>query len=144
MKRIRVLSIIVLFGVFFSLSAAAPVEIPTEEEFFKIIRTQSIEKAVKIFRDVRQKNPKAVIFRERALNRLGYEYLIEGKIEDTLKIFKLNIEAYPESFNVYDSYGEVLLLQGDTAQSIINYEKSLEINPDNTNAVEILERINKK
>jgi putative CocE/NonD family hydrolase len=133
MKRIRVLCIIVLCGVFFSLSAAAPVEIPTEEEFFKTIRTQGIEKAVKLFRDVRQKNSKAVIFRERALNRLGYEYLNERKIEGALKIFKLNIEAYPDAFNTYDSYAEACMVHGDVEAAIKYYKKSVKLNPDNIN-----------
>jgi tetratricopeptide (TPR) repeat protein len=63
---------------------------------------------------------------------------------EAVRIFSLNVEAYPASFNVYDSYGEGLMYAGDTAQAIINYEKSLKINPDNTNAVNILEQLHGK
>ena len=49
------------------------------------------------------------------------------------------MEAYPESFNVYDSLGEALLAAGDREGAEANYRKSLELNPDNTNAVEVLQ-----
>jgi cytochrome c-type biogenesis protein CcmH/NrfG len=48
---------------------------------------------------------------------------------------------YPESFNVYDSLAEAYMVNGDKALAITNYEKSLELNPDNQNAVEQLETL---
>ncbi|UCG60501.1 MAG: hypothetical protein JSV52_09200, partial [Candidatus Zixiibacteriota bacterium] len=75
------------------------------------------------------------------LNGLGYRLMFWRRLEDALKILKLNVELFPNSFNVYDSYGEALMYYGDTANSILNYEKSFELNPDNTNAVEILKRL---
>ena len=45
--------------------------------------------------------------------------------------FKLNIELFPKSSNVYDSYGEALLKQGDKEKTIENYSKSVELNPAN-------------
>ncbi len=80
-------------------------------------------------------------FGEAHLNMLGYQLLMRGRIEDAVGIFRLNIDAFPTSFNVYDSYAEALATRGDTAQAIINYEKSLELNPDNTNAVDMLEKL---
>ena len=46
-------------------------------------------------------------------------------------IFKLNVEQYPESYHVYDSYGDALLESGDQALAIENYKKSLALNPAN-------------
>jgi tetratricopeptide (TPR) repeat protein len=54
------------------------------------------------------------------------------------KITPLNVEAYPESSNVYDSLGEAYMLNGEKAPAIENYEKSLKLNPNNANAVEKL------
>ena len=62
----------------------------------------------------------------------------QDKNNDALKLFKLNIELYPNEFNVYDSYGEILLKMGDTENGIKAYKKSLELNSDNTNAKIIL------
>lgn len=80
-------------------------------------------------------------FGEAQLNMLGYQLLFRNRVDDALRMFRLNIDAYPESFNVYDSYGEALLASGDTANAIINYEKSLELNPDNTNATAVLGKL---
>jgi tetratricopeptide (TPR) repeat protein len=56
-------------------------------------------------------------------------------------MFKINVELYPESWNVYDSLGEALLAAGDREAAIAMYEKSLEINPENTNGRDMLEQI---
>ena len=58
--------------------------------------------------------------------------------------FTLNVEAFPNSSNVYDSYGEVLLILGDTTNAIPNYKKSVELNPINENGILILEKLNPK
>lgn len=71
---------------------------------------------------------------ENQINRLGYLLMRQEKNQDALKIFKLNTELYPKSANVYDSYGECLLKLGDTENGIKAYQKSLELNPNNTNA----------
>jgi tetratricopeptide (TPR) repeat protein len=57
-----------------------------------------------------------------------------------------NVEAFPESFNVYDSLGEAYMNSGDTEKAIINYQKSLELNLENNNAKEMLKKLtgNKK
>ncbi|WP_298496614.1 DUF6090 family protein [uncultured Algibacter sp.] len=82
---------------------------------------------------------------ERYINSLGYYYLNTLKQqEDALKIFKLNIELYPESWNPYDSYGECLLLMGDKERAIKNYKKSLVLNPDNENAIKVLSELTKE
>ena len=50
------------------------------------------------------------------------------------EIFKLNVERYPDSFNVYDSLGEAYMVHGDKELAIKHYRKSLDINSDNANA----------
>ena len=79
--------------------------------------------------------------RERELNILGYRLMGLKLSDKALDVFRLNIEMFPESFNVYDSYGEALLSVGDTAKAVINYKKSLELNPENDNAEKILGKL---
>ncbi|HEV2667251.1 MAG TPA: serine hydrolase, partial [Blastocatellia bacterium] len=71
-------------------------------------------------------------------NGLGYNLLGQKKIKEAIKVFQLNVEAYPESSNVYDSLGEAFMLNGEKAPAIENYEKSLKLNSNNANAVEKL------
>ncbi len=75
---------------------------------------------------------------ENRINRLGYRLLGWNRIDEAKKIMLLNTELFPASANAFDSYGEALMLSGDTASAIINYEKSLELNPENNNATEQL------
>lgn len=73
-------------------------------------------------------------FGETGLNILGYQLLQMTRVADAIEIFKLNVEAYPQAFNAYDSLGEAYMLHGDKELAIANYKKSLELNPKNTNA----------
>jgi Tfp pilus assembly protein PilF len=65
------------------------------------------------------------------MNNLGYEFLYNNKNEEALKVFNLNIRAYPHRWNVYDSMAEAFMLDGENDKAIEYYKKSAEINPDN-------------
>ncbi|MFQ5770088.1 MAG: CocE/NonD family hydrolase [bacterium] len=134
MLKTKIKFTIILSGLLFTLSAAAQEKLPTEEEFFQIIRTQGIDRAVDVFHKARQSHPDASIFRELALNDLGYEFLRAGKVAEAIEIFKLNVVAFPDAFNTYDSLGEAYMLHGDRDLAIKNYKKSVELNPDNITA----------
>lgn len=64
------------------------------------------------------------------LNKLGYDLLFKGQIDDALEIFKLNTELFPNIANCWDSYGEVLLKKGLKKDALGAYKKALEINPN--------------
>lgn len=81
---------------------------------------------------------------EWSLNGDGYTLLQAGKVDEAIKVFKLNTELYPESGNVWDSLGEGYMVAGKTELAIKNYEKSLDIDPSNTNAVEMLKKLKKE
>lgn len=78
---------------------------------------------------------------EFTLNVLGYQLLYGGMEQDGIKVFQKNVEEYPESSNVYDSLGEAYMKAGQKDLSIQNYEKSLELNPKNDNAVRQLKKL---
>ncbi len=78
---------------------------------------------------------------ENAVNRLGYRFLGEGKIDEAVAAFTLNVEAFPDSWNVYDSLGEALMVRGDREQAIENYQRSIELDPGNANGVEMLKQL---
>ncbi|HBV14655.1 tetratricopeptide repeat protein [Chryseobacterium carnipullorum] len=75
---------------------------------------------------------------ENQINSFGYRLVSENKINDALKIFKLNTQLYPDAWNTYDSYGETLLKKGQKKEALENYKKSLKLNPENENAKKIL------
>jgi Flp pilus assembly protein TadD len=63
------------------------------------------------------------------------------RFSDAIEILKLNVEAYPESWNTYDSLAEAYMKNGDKEEAIKHYRKSLELNPKNENARITLEKL---
>ena len=78
------------------------------------------------------------------LNTAGYSLLNQNKIKDAIDIFKKNVELYPKSSNVYDSLGEAYMKNGDKKLAIVNYKKSLELDPENENAKEMINKLLQK
>lgn len=75
---------------------------------------------------------------ENMLNAMGYNHLNKNDVENALHVLKLNTKLFPESSNTYDSYGEALLKNGNKEGAIKNYKKSIELNPNNQNAIKVL------
>jgi tetratricopeptide (TPR) repeat protein len=71
---------------------------------------------------------------ENELNNYGYQLMGQNRLDEAIKIFKLNIERHPESWNVYDSLGEALANKGDIKAAKENYEKAYEMAPENQKA----------
>ncbi len=100
-----------------------------------------IEAAISQYRDLKENQPDAYNFQEAELNMLGYQLLQRDMAEEAIEIFKLNVETFPYAFNPYDSLGEAYMIHGDKEQAIVNFQKSLELNPDNTNAEDKLKEL---
>jgi tetratricopeptide (TPR) repeat protein len=62
-------------------------------------------------------------------------------VDDAIAVFEINVDHFPESWNVYDSLGEASANKGDIARAVELYSRSVEINPGNTNGVQALERL---
>lgn len=110
----------------------------------KAMDEQGAEAAVKLYYDLMKNRPDAYDSSERELNLYGYELLRRNEVQKAIEIFKLNVAIYPQAFNTYDSLGEAYLAAGQRELAIKNYQKSLELNPQNTNATDALKRINQK
>jgi CubicO group peptidase (beta-lactamase class C family) len=101
----------------------------------QIIATEGIDSAVRKYRDLKMSQPDAYNFQEEELDRLGNNLLGQKKIKEAIKVFQLNVEAYPQSPYVYSSLAEAYSLNGDQALAIENFGKCLKLHPYNTNAV---------
>jgi len=81
---------------------------------------------------------------ERTLNILGYTLMYSGQIQDATTVFQRNVQEYPESGNAYDSLGEAYMKAGQKELAIQNYEKSLQLDPKNQNAANMLKKLKEK
>jgi asparagine N-glycosylation enzyme membrane subunit Stt3 len=109
--------------------------------FSKTLEAKGLDAAVAEYRDMRAKGFGEVYASEGDLNGLGYRLLNQKKIKEAIEVFKLNVEAYPKSANVYDSLGEAYMLDGQKEAAIAAYRKSLELDPKNANAAEMLQKL---
>lgn len=82
--------------------------------------------------------------KENDINQVGYQLLQTGKKKEAIEVFKINVETFPKSGNAYDSLGEAYLADGDKTLAIVNYKKSVELDPTNENGKKVLDEISKK
>lgn len=111
------------------------------ETLLKTIQERDIEAAVKQYHELKTTQLAAYDFSEDELIGLGYQLIETKKFKDAIEIFKLSVDANPQSFNAYDSLAEAYLDNGNNELAIANYKKSLELNPQNTNAVDKLKQL---
>jgi tetratricopeptide (TPR) repeat protein len=97
--------------------------------------------AAKRFREYRADPVNAYLNVEGTMNTFGYTLMGMKRLPQAIEMFKLNVEAYPQSSNVYDSLGEAYMKHGDKELAIKNYEKSLELDPNNAGAVIALKEL---
>ena len=77
--------------------------------------------------DARKRDPKAILFPEGIVNILGYEHLQIGDNKGAVEILKLNVAAYPNSANAYDSLSDAYLADGQKNAARDNAKKALEL-----------------
>jgi tetratricopeptide (TPR) repeat protein len=111
------------------------------EVLFIELYHKDIQQVVKHYRELKAQHPDRYIFSENELNGLGYRLILMERFSDAIEILKLNVEAYPESWNTYDSLAEAYMKNGDKEEAIKHYRKSLELNPKNENARITLEKL---
>jgi len=117
-------------------------KISIAELFYEILFSDGFDVAIKKIKEAKENNNPKYIFPEMEINNLGY-YMMYSKNEPlhALELFKFNVKLYPESGNVYDSLGEAYLQIGDNTLAAEAYQKSIQLDPDNTNAANILNNL---
>lgn len=111
------------------------------ETIFTKIEESGIRSALEQYGDLRENHSDSYDLDERAMNEVGYRLLRSKKTREAIEVFKLNVEAFPESSNVYDSLGEAYAANGDIQLAIRNYQRSVELDPQNTHGIEMLRKL---
>ncbi len=97
--------------------------------------------AVQQYYQLRQEQAGQFDWSENQLNMLGYQLLFRSMNDEAIRIFQLNVEAYPQSANPYDSLGEAYAAVGDRERAIACYERALELNPSMPSAMAALQTL---
>ncbi|HYG08625.1 MAG TPA: serine hydrolase [Pyrinomonadaceae bacterium] len=122
-----------------------PFEMPKQSIAEVLMKTVTergdVAAAIKQYRELKATQGAVYNFGENELNTLGYQLLGAKKMKEAIEIFKLNVEAYPQAANPYDSLGEAYLLAGERELALQNYRKAVELNPQNTNAAAVVKNL---
>jgi hypothetical protein len=105
------------------------------------IASSGIDRAAEQYRVLKVAEPTAYRFDEGELNALGYRLISANKIKEAIRVLQLNVDAYPQSSNVYDSLGEAYMEDGNTPLAVASYRKSLELDPNDRGAVQALHKL---
>lgn len=111
------------------------------QELSATIASRDVGAAERRYHELKAAQPAAYNFDESQLNSLGYQLINAHKYLDAIRVFQLNVEAYPKSANAYDSLAEGYMHNGDRELAITNYRKSLVMNPKNQNAMKMLKKL---
>jgi glyoxylase-like metal-dependent hydrolase (beta-lactamase superfamily II) len=111
-------------------------------QVLEVLRSGGVKAGEKRFEELKADKSR-YFFNERQFNSAGYSLLNEGRVDEAVALLIMNVELFPKSWNVYDSLAEAYAVKGERALAIRNYERSLELNPDNQNAKDRLKNLKK-
>jgi tetratricopeptide (TPR) repeat protein len=117
---------------------------PLSETMMDALQAGEVEQAKKLFREYKNDPANAYLNPEATVNTLGYRLMELKRLDQAIEIFKLNVEAFPQSANVYDSLGEAYFNAGNNELALKNYEKAVELDPTNANAAQVVKRLRGK
>ncbi|WP_020594708.1 serine hydrolase [Spirosoma panaciterrae] len=104
------------------------------------LKKRGYAQAISVVNDVRKKYPELHLT-EDYVNEWGYKLVGQGKLQEAIEMFKLNVSLYPNAWNTYDSLAETYERIGNRKLAIENYKQSLALNPQNGNATEFFKKI---
>jgi len=85
-----------------------------------------IDVAIQKYKTIKEQAPDLDF--ERILNEFGYLFYMENKIEKAIAVLEFNCNQYPDSWNTYDSLGEIYEVAGISEKSIKNYKLAQNMN----------------
>jgi len=60
---------------------------------------------------------------------------------DAIIVFEYNTKLFPNSWNVFDSLGEAYADKGDKEKALLNYKKSVQLNPNSQSGKDIIKKL---
>ena len=78
---------------------------------------------------------------EQKLDDMANIFIDAEKNTEAIEILRLNTVLFPSSWNVYQRLGERLVISGNKKEAIKNFQKSVELNPENDNGINELKKL---
>jgi predicted Zn-dependent protease len=111
------------------------------EVLAKTVETSGAAAAAAQFRELKAQKPEEYNFGPGQLNTLILRLMQHRKLQDALTLLAVATEAYPEESGFHARTGEAYAALGDRERAVKAYEKAHALNPNNTEAREMLRRL---
>lgn len=113
----------------------------TFNDFNNLAFEQQYNGLWKLYEESKKKYPNLNL-PEGSLNTLGLQLIFNTKTSSQgVKVFNFATKLYPNSANLLDSLAEGFLFMGKNKKAIVNFKKSLDLNPQNQNAIDRLKTL---
>jgi tetratricopeptide (TPR) repeat protein len=96
---------------------------------------------IRAYQQLKQANSGDFAVNKQTLISVGYTFLNRDQIQDAIQVLKFEVEEFPEYWNTYHTLAELYVHAGNKELAILNYKKSLALNPDNQGAVKALQTL---
>jgi len=121
-------------------------EIP-KKSIYQAIRKESlndVNKAIETYYLLKENSKNEYSFENPGeLNKLGYELLRLGKINESITVFKLATKEFSKDANGFDSLGEAYFTNKQYDLALDSYKKAVILGGTNGNAEKMIEKIDK-
>ena len=114
---------------------------PAAVAMYHMLKEKDADAAVAKWYELKKDSQATYSMAEGQLVAIGYYLMEKNRVADATKIFELYVKEFPDAWNAYDCLGEAYMTAGDKEQARKYYNKSLELNPQNTNATDMLKRL---
>jgi hypothetical protein len=106
------------------------------------LSSRGVEPALLQYRRLKTERPERYNFDESELNLLGHQLLDRKQVREAIRIFQLNLEAFPKSSRANASLAEAYRDDANWGQAVAHYRKAVELNPKNLVAAISLRKLN--
>lgn len=121
-----------------------PKPMTLDEEISDVYRKEGLEPAIMHLTELKKEFYGKGVYNfesDQVLIQFGHSLLDSSKTAEALRVFKLNVEKFPESSRAWSSLAEAYMKSGNNPEAVKSYEKSLELNPRNQNAKDMLDKL---
>ena len=116
-------------------------ELSARARLSQVLSNSGLKAMLKEYRAMKKMTRSRYYFFESEFIDLGYHRLNDQAVKEAIEVFKIAVEKFPDSWNAYGCLAEAYLKGGKTKLAIVNYEKSLKLNPQNENAQKMLSQL---
>ena len=75
------------------------------------------------------------------INEIGAMWLDKQNYTAAIRVFQFNVQVSPQFWNAYDQLADAYLRDNQNSLALANFEKSVELNPDNLRGKQQIEQL---